>query len=147
MIWLLILVMILLLYHLLIRMHAPHLLQLLKMIYIYVEEECRLFGFHFEQMCHEPQEIRIYVSKKYTHMCTHTHHGIHILLMFTHITPCMLICTLVHIVDVRATLQNFVMINYIFQILQINLLGLGKVLTPMDPRKYGYQNPPLLYLM
>ena len=32
------------------------------------------------------------------------------------ITPCMLMCTLVHIVDVRATLLNFALIEYMFQI-------------------------------
>ena len=57
------------------------------------------------------------------------------------------VCTLVHIVDVRAILQNFVMIDKILQILQTNLFGLGKVLTPMDPIEYGYQKPLLLYLM
>jgi len=43
----------------------------------------------------------------------HTIHGIHILLMFIHMTLGMLMCTLVHIVDVRATLQSFAMIEYI----------------------------------
>ena len=74
-------------------------------------------------------------QKKHTRICMHTHHGIHMLLMFTHMTPCMLVCTLVHIVDVWVTLQNFVMIEYIIQILQINLFRLGKVVTPMDPKK------------
>ena len=41
----------------------------------------------------------------------HTLHGIHMLLTDTPIT-CMLMCTLVHIVDVRATLLNFVMIEH-----------------------------------
>ena len=27
------------------------------------------------------------------------------------------------------------------------LFGLGKVLTPLDPKRYGYQKLPLLYLM
>ena len=76
----------------------------------------------------------------------HTNHGIHMLLTYTLITQCMLMCTLVHIVDVRATFQNFVMIRYMIQILQIGLFGLGKEL-PMDPKEYGYQRPPLLYLM
>ena len=77
----------------------------------------------------------------------HTNDGIHMLLTFTLITLCMLMCTYVHIVDVRATLVNFVMIEYIIQNLQINLFELGKVLTPMDPRKFGYQKPPLFYLI
>ena len=51
------------------------------------------------------------------------------------ITPCMLICTLVHIADVSATLQDFVMIEYMIQILQITLFGLGKALTPIESRK------------
>ena len=55
----------------------------------------------------------------------------------------MYMCTLVHIMDVRVTLQNFVMIGYIIQILQIDLFVLGKVLTPMDPIEYGY---PLLFI-
>ena len=49
--------------------------------------------------------------------------------------------------DVRATLQDFVMIKYMIQILQINLFGLGKVQTPLDPIEYGYQKPLLFYLM
>ena len=79
-------------------------------------------------------------------ICMHTNNGIHMLIMLTHMILCILMCTLVHIVDVRATLQNFAMIEYIIQILQISLFGLGNVLTPMDPKRYGYQNSPLLYL-
>ena len=60
----------------------------------------------------------------------HTNYGIHKLLMFTHMTLYMLMCILVHVMDVRSTLQSFVMIEYIIQILQISLFGLGKVLTP-----------------
>ena len=44
------------------------------------------------------------------HMFMHAIHGVH---MLTHMTLGMLMCTLVHIVDVRATLQSFVMIEYI----------------------------------
>ena len=47
----------------------------------------------------------------------------------------------------KATLQSFTLIELMTQILQINLFGLGKVLTPMDPIEYGYQNSPLFYLM
>ena len=43
----------------------------------------------------------------------HTNHGIHMLLTLIHITPCILMCTLVHNVDVRDNLQSFVMIEYI----------------------------------
>ena len=68
------------------------------------------------------------------HTCMHTIHDIHILIMITHMTQCILICTLVHIVDVRATLQSFAMIEYMNQILQISLFGLGKALTSMDPK-------------
>ena len=74
----------------------------------------------------------------------HSNHGIHMLLTFTLITLCMLMCTLVHIVDVRATLLNFAMIRYM---MQLNLFGLGNELTPMDPKEYEYQRPPLVYLM
>ena len=77
----------------------------------------------------------------------HTNHGIHMPLTFIHITLCMLMCTLVHIVDVRATLQNFVLIELMILILQISLFGLGKELTRMDPKEYRYQKPLLLYLM
>ena len=77
----------------------------------------------------------------------HTIHGIHMLHMFTHITLFMLMCTLVHIVNIRATLQDFVMIEYIMKILQIDLLGLGKEVTPMGLKEYGYQRPLLFYLM
>ena len=76
----------------------------------------------------------------------HTNYGIHMLIMLRHMIQSMLMCTLVHIVDVRATLQNFVMIGYMIQILQIDLFGLEKELTPMDPKEYGYQKP-ILSLM
>ena len=56
------------------------------------------------------------------------------LIMLKHMM-CMLMCTIVHIVDVRATLQNFVMIGYIIQNFQISLSGLGNVLTPLDPKR------------
>ena len=46
-----------------------------------------------------------------------TNPSIHMLIMLTHMILCMLMCTLVHIVEVRATLQSFVMIGYILQIL------------------------------
>ena len=45
-----------------------------------------------------------------------TLHSIHMLLTVTTITPCMLMCTLVHIVDVRATLLDFAMIVYMMKI-------------------------------
>ena len=48
------------------------------------------------------------LRKKHLLICMHINHGIH---MLTHTTLCMLMCTLVHIVDERATLQNFVMID------------------------------------
>ena len=80
-------------------------------------------------------------------LCMHTNHDMQMLLTFIHTILCMLMCTLVHIVDVRATLQDFVMIGYIMKILQIDLFGLGKVLTLMDPIEYGYQRPLLFYLM
>ena len=41
------------------------------------------------------------------------HTGIHMLIMLTHMISYMLMYTLVHIADVRATLQSFVMIEYI----------------------------------
>ena len=46
------------------------------------------------------------------HLCMHTIHGIHMLRMFMYTTRCMLLCTLVHIVDVRATLINFATVSY-----------------------------------
>ena len=42
---------------------------------------------------------------------------------------------IIHIVDVRVTLQNFVMIEHIIQILQINLFGLGKGANPLGSKK------------
>ena len=61
----------------------------------------------------------------------HAHHTRHTRAshVHTHDTS-MLMCTLVHIVDVRATLQNFALIELMILILQINLFGLGKMLTP-----------------
>ena len=50
------------------------------------------------------------------HLYMHTIHGIHMIRTFTPITQCMFMCTLVHIVDVRATLLNFVLIVYMLQI-------------------------------
>ena len=49
--------------------------------------------------------------KNVLHLYMHIIHGIHMLLMFTHMTPCMIECTLVHIVVTQDTLQNFVMID------------------------------------
>ena len=72
----------------------------------------------------------------------HTHHGIHMLPTVTTIT-CMLMCTLVHIVVEKAILLDFAMIVYMMKILHVILFGLGKVLTPVDPKEYGYQRPPL----
>ena len=75
-----------------------------------------MFGLHFEPMCHEAQEIGIYVSKEINSKIPHMHapiHDIHMLIMLTHMIQSMLMCTLVHIVDVRATLQSFVKIEYI----------------------------------
>ena len=88
----------------------------------------------------------IFRKKHAPHVHVHIR-GIHMLLMFTHMTLGMLMFTLVHIVDERASLQNFALIKLMTQILQINLFGLGKVLTPMDPIRYGYQKPLLFYLM
>ena len=51
--------------------------------------------------------------KKHAPHMQHTIHDIQMLIMLTHMIPCMLMCTLVQIMDVRATLQSFVMIEYI----------------------------------
>ena len=72
----------------------------------------------------------------HTHHTRHTHAS-HV---HTHDTRYAHMYTFVHIVDVRATLQNFITIGYMMQILQIIFFGLGNVLTPMDPIEYGYQH-------
>ena len=77
----------------------------------------------------------------------HINHGINMLPTFIHITPCMLMCTLVHIVDVGPPCKILLLIELMIQILQIDVVGLGKELTPMDPKEYGYQRPHLFYLM
>ena len=46
----------------------------------------------------------------------------------------------------KSHLAKFALIKLMIKILQIDLFGLGKVLTPMDPIWYGYQNLLLFYL-
>ena len=44
--------------------------------------------------------------------------------------------------------HHYLAIMYIMILIQqLSLFGLGKKLIPMDPKEYGYQRPPLLYLM
>ena len=79
----------------------------------------------------------------------------HIIIMHMHIlyvmtTPtliCILRCTSVHIVAAKAIQQNFIMIRLMLSILLIKDFGFLIVLTPKDPRKYGYQNSHHLLLM
>ena len=45
---------------------------------MFIEEECRLFGLHFEPMCHETHTVGIQVSKEqvpnmHAHKSRHTH--------------------------------------------------------------------------
>ena len=47
----------------------------------------------------------------------------------------------------KGHLAKFALIELMIQILQIDLFGLRKVLNPMDPIEYGYQNSLLFYLM
>ena len=58
----------------------------------------------------------LFRKNKFHLLCLYTLHGIHMLLTHTPIPLCMLMCTLVHIVDVRATLLNFVLIVYMIVI-------------------------------
>ena len=77
------------------------------------------------------------VPSLHAHHTWHTHapHG------HKHHTM-LLMCTHVHIVDERATLLDFGMIVYMMKIQQIILFGLGKILTPVDPKKMGTKDHP-----
>ena len=105
------------------------------------------FGLHFEAMCHEPHTIEFMFHKKHAphlhaHKPRHTHaHHAHTLdFMYANVYTCTHYGRTGH-------LTKFCYDRIHIQILQINLFELGKVLTPMDPTKSGYQKPPLLYLM
>ena len=52
------------------------------------------------------ENTRAWFERNKFHLCMHTIHGIHMLLTVTPIT-CMLMCTLVHIVDVKGHLVKF----------------------------------------
>jgi len=68
-------------------------------------------GFTLSQCVMNYTKLEFMFRKKHA---PHMHapvHDIHMLLMFTYMTPCMIECTFVYIVIVRATLQNFVMIG------------------------------------
>ena len=69
-----------------------------------------------ESMFHKKHTPHMYAYKpRHTHAShVHTHDS-----MYAYVY-------IVHIVDIRVTLQSFVMIEYILQILQINLFGLEK---------------------
>ena len=77
----------------------------------------------------------------------HTIYCIHMLLMLIHMTPCMLMCTHVHIVDVRATLQKFCYDRLNDSKFANKFVWVRKGAIPMDPIEYGYQKPLLSYLM
>ena len=67
------------------------------------------------------------------------------LIMLTHMIVCILMCILIHIVDVRATLQNFVMIG-----LNLNFANkfvwVRKGANPLRPKKIWVQKfTPILF--
>ena len=102
-----ILIMLLLIHLLMIRIvFAPHLL-LLKMIYVCWRRVLIVWAPLWANVPWITRDWNPCITRNVLHICMHTLHGIHMLLMFTHMTPCILMCTLVHIVDVRATLQFF----------------------------------------
>ena len=79
-------------------------------------------------------------------LCMHTNHDIHMLLTFIHTTLCMLMCTLVHIVDARATLQNFVMIGYMIQIFANRFVWVRKGANPHGPKRvWVSKSTPILF--
>ena len=47
----------------------------------------------------------------------------------------------------KGHLAKFTLIELMIQIFQIDLFRLGKELTPMDPKEYGYQKSLLFYFM
>ena len=115
---------------------TPH-LQLLKVIYVFWRRVYIVWAplwanvpwtTHGWNPCFTRNTLLIYM---------HTKHGIHTLIILIHMIPCMLMGTLVHIVNVRVTLQSFAMIEYIIQILQTSLFGLRKMLTPWTQEGMG----------
>ena len=76
-----------------------------------VEEKCRLFGLHFEPMCHEPHTIGIRVSQE-TSLYIHAHHTWHTHASHIHTHDSRYAHVYAYtIVDVRVTLQNFALIE------------------------------------
>jgi len=69
------------------------------------------------------------------HPCMHTIHGIHMLLTITNITLCMLMCILVYIVDVRATLLDFCYDRIHDENLANNFVWVKKGTNPYGPKR------------
>ena len=114
---------------------------------MYVKQECRLFGLHFEPMCYESQEIRIHVSKKqvlyiHAHQSLHTHAS-HV---HTHDTMYAHVYTCTHC-DCTGHLTKFCYNKIRALKFASKNVWVRKGANPHDPIRYGYQNSPLLYLM
>ena len=60
-------------------------------------------GSTLSQCAMDHKKLEFMFRKKHAPHIMHTIHGIHMLLMFTHMTLCMLMCTLVHIVAKSVT--------------------------------------------
>ena len=106
-----------------------------------------MFGLHFEPMCHEPHTFEIHLSQENApHIHAHKSRHTHVSHVHTHDTRYAHVYTCTHC-GRKGHIVKFTLIELMIQILQIDLFGLGKVLTPMDLIEYGYQNLPLLYLM
>ena len=114
-------------------LHASLCLQVLKMIYVCWRKRLIVWA-PLWAMCYRSQEIGIHVSQETCTSYSCTPFIAHMLLMFTHMTLYMLMFTLVHIMDIRATLHNFVMIRYIIQNLQTILFGLESA-NPHGPNR------------
>ena len=71
---------------------------------------------------------------------THAHHAHTHGTMYAHVYTC------THC-GRKGHFAKFCFDGLMIQILQIDLFGLGKELTPMDPKEYGYQKSLLFYLM
>ena len=78
---------------------------------IMLKKSVDCLGSTLSQCAMDHKKLESIFRKKHAPQFMHTIHGIHMLIMITHMTRCMFMCTLVHIVDVRATLQKFVMID------------------------------------
>ena len=108
-----------------------------------------LFGLTLSQCAFKHNKLEFMFHKKqvphiHTHTSWHTSHVHHAHIHHTHMYARVYTCT--HCGS-KAILQNFILIDYILQILKIKMFGFLLLLTLMDSKRCEYQNSHHLFLM